>query len=124
MYRVAHKLPQIYTANHATFPIQIHKITVQISCNFWGTQYIKKKENQFGLVFSWRSNPRLHVCFCLFVFMSAYMVVVFYMYVCFFWQITPLLWTGCVFIGKKLFILIEIDIFWQLIVNRMRHGNF
>ena len=34
------KLPQIYTANHATFPIQIRKITVQISGNFWVTKYV------------------------------------------------------------------------------------
>ena len=33
-------LPQIYTANHSTFPIQIHKITVQIYGKFWVTQYI------------------------------------------------------------------------------------
>ena len=33
------KLPPIYTANHATFPIQIRKITVQICGNFWVTQY-------------------------------------------------------------------------------------
>ena len=39
LYWVPHKLPQKYTANHATFPIQIHKITVQICGNFWGTQY-------------------------------------------------------------------------------------
>ena len=32
------KLPQIYTENHATFPIQIRKITVQICGNFWVTQ--------------------------------------------------------------------------------------
>ena len=33
------KLPQIYTANHATFPIHIRKITVQIRGNFWVNQY-------------------------------------------------------------------------------------
>ena len=38
-YWVTHKLPQIYTANHATFPIQIRKITVQTCGNFWVTQY-------------------------------------------------------------------------------------
>ena len=42
IYWVPHKLPQIYTTNHATFPIQIHKITVQICGNFWGTQYNKQ----------------------------------------------------------------------------------
>ena len=36
---VTQKLPQIYTANHATFPIRIRKITVQICGNFWVTQY-------------------------------------------------------------------------------------
>ena len=29
LYWVTQKLPQIYTANHATFPIRIRKITVQ-----------------------------------------------------------------------------------------------
>ena len=37
---VTQKLPQIYTANHATFPIRIRKITVQICGNFWVTQYL------------------------------------------------------------------------------------
>ena len=36
---VTQKLPQIYTANHAIFPIRIRKITVQICGNFWVTQY-------------------------------------------------------------------------------------
>ena len=35
---VTQKLPQIYTSNHATFPIQIRKITVKIFGNFWVTQ--------------------------------------------------------------------------------------
>ena len=39
-YWVTQKLPQIYTANHATFPIRIRKITLQISGNFWVSQYI------------------------------------------------------------------------------------
>ena len=34
------KLPQIYTENHATFRIQIRKITVQICGNFWAPQYV------------------------------------------------------------------------------------
>ena len=33
IYWVVHKLPHIYTANQATFPIQIRKITVQICGN-------------------------------------------------------------------------------------------
>ena len=40
MYRAFHKLPQIYTANQATFPIQMYAFTVKICGNFWGTQYI------------------------------------------------------------------------------------
>ena len=40
MYWVTQKLPQIYTANHAIFPIRIRKITVQIFDNFWVTQYM------------------------------------------------------------------------------------
>ena len=39
-YWVTQKLPQIYTANHATFQIQIRKITAQICGNIWVTQYI------------------------------------------------------------------------------------
>ena len=42
IYWVTQKLLQIYTANHATFPIRIRKITAQICGNFWVTQYIKK----------------------------------------------------------------------------------
>ena len=34
------KLPRIYTANHATFPIRIRKITLQICGNFWVTEYV------------------------------------------------------------------------------------
>ena len=37
-YWETQKLPQIYTANHATFPIRIRKITVPICSNFWVTQ--------------------------------------------------------------------------------------
>ena len=37
-YWVTQKLPQIYTANYATFPIRIRKITVQICGNFWVIQ--------------------------------------------------------------------------------------
>ena len=37
-YWVTQKLPQIYTANYATFSIQIRKITVQICGNFWVIQ--------------------------------------------------------------------------------------
>ena len=40
IYWVTQKLPQIYTANHATFPIRMRKITVQICGNFWVTQLI------------------------------------------------------------------------------------
>ena len=35
------ELPQIYTANHATCPIKIRNITVQIYGNFWVTQQDK-----------------------------------------------------------------------------------
>ena len=44
IYWVTHKLPQIYTANHATFPIQIRKITVHICGKFWVTQYGRTPE--------------------------------------------------------------------------------
>ena len=37
-YWVTQKLPQMYAANHATFPKHIRKITVQIRGNFWVTQ--------------------------------------------------------------------------------------
>ena len=39
-YYVFHILPQIYTENHATFPIQMYAILVYICGNFWCTQYI------------------------------------------------------------------------------------
>ena len=42
-YWAFHILSQIYTENHATFPIQIDVITVQICGNFWGTQYVLDK---------------------------------------------------------------------------------
>ena len=42
------KLPQIYTANHATFPIRIRKLTVQICGNFWVTQYKAQKIIHFA----------------------------------------------------------------------------
>ena len=35
---VTQKLPQICTGNHATFPIRIRIITVQICGNLWVTQ--------------------------------------------------------------------------------------
>ena len=41
-YWVTQKLPQIYTANHTTFPILIRKITVQICGNFWVTEQVIK----------------------------------------------------------------------------------
>ena len=41
MYWVTQKLPQIYTANHATIPKRIREITAQICGNFWVTQYIR-----------------------------------------------------------------------------------
>ena len=34
---MAQKFPQIYSANHATFPIRIRTLTVQIFGNFWVT---------------------------------------------------------------------------------------
>ena len=37
-YCVTQKLPQTYTANHATFPIRKRKITVQICGKFRATQ--------------------------------------------------------------------------------------
>ena len=40
-YWVTQKLPQIYTAIYATFPIQIGKIIIQICGNFWGIQYMR-----------------------------------------------------------------------------------
>ena len=38
----------MYTENHATVPIQIHTITVQICGNFWGTQYMFEGVGQQG----------------------------------------------------------------------------
>ena len=39
-YRAFHKLTQIYTANHTTFPIRMYAITVQICGNFWSTKLV------------------------------------------------------------------------------------
>ena len=54
-YWVTQKLPQTNTANHATFPIRIRKITVQICGNFWVTQWFLKSMLNPG-VFS--QDPR------------------------------------------------------------------
>ena len=40
LYWVTQKLPQIYTANYANFPIRIRKIKVQNFVKFWVTQYL------------------------------------------------------------------------------------
>ena len=49
---MVHKLLQIYTANHSTFPIQILKITVQICGNFLVTQYfdLRYRNAFFGAI--------------------------------------------------------------------------
>ena len=51
-YWVTQKIPQIYTANHATSPIKIRKITVHICGNFWITQYYIKVYISLSLSFS------------------------------------------------------------------------
>ena len=43
IYWAFHILPQIYTENHATVPIQIDEVTVQVCGNFWGTQYLSRR---------------------------------------------------------------------------------
>ena len=48
---VTQKLPHIYTANQATFPIQIRKIAVQICDNLRVTQYAERKINGRGRKF-------------------------------------------------------------------------
>ena len=45
---VTQKLPQIYTANHATFPIRIRKMTVQICGNFWVTRNSRQRVADYG----------------------------------------------------------------------------
>ena len=52
------KLPQIYTANHTTFPIRLRKITVQICGNFWVTQY-NSNVHYSGLIYSLRQGERV-----------------------------------------------------------------
>ena len=42
---VFHILPQTYTANHATFPVQMNAITVKICGNFLDTKYTFKNLN-------------------------------------------------------------------------------
>ena len=46
IYGVFHILPQIYTANLATFPIHMYAITVQVCGNFGGTQYLPHVQTQ------------------------------------------------------------------------------
>ena len=53
-YWVTQKLPEIYTANHATFPIWIRNITVQICGNFWVTQYVSASITHQVLLVPWR----------------------------------------------------------------------
>ena len=61
MYWVTQKLPQMYNANHATFPIQISKITVQICGNFWVAQYHACVRNLTQAVFrSGSETPLLY----------------------------------------------------------------
>ena len=45
-------LRQIYTANHATFPIRKCKNTVQICGNFWVTQYIASHKIRYGELYA------------------------------------------------------------------------
>ena len=56
IYWVVHRLPQIYTANHATFPIQIRKITVKICGYFWVTQY-SRPDTEFDIRVDILSKP-------------------------------------------------------------------
>ena len=56
-----HKLPKIHTANHATIPIQKHKITVQICGNFWGAQYMIKRGYFLYLLLAKSTWPRRFV---------------------------------------------------------------
>ena len=49
-YWVTQKLPQIYSVNHATVPIKIRKIIVQICGNFLVTQYNVCVQETFSLL--------------------------------------------------------------------------
>ena len=60
-YWVTQQLPQIYTANHATFPIQICKITVQICGNFWVTQYVLRRGRQCNAT-TWNASTWYKYC--------------------------------------------------------------
>ena len=57
-YWLTQKLPPIYTANHATFPIHIRKITVQICGNLWVTQYNVGHPNP-PIFLQFHSNTRI-----------------------------------------------------------------
>ena len=65
-YWVTHKLPQLYTANHATFQIRLRKITVQICGNLLVIQYYvvlvtcrPHLISQFRYCLSKKSRPNL-----------------------------------------------------------------
>ena len=47
-YWAVHICSQTYTENHATFPIQIDEITVQICGNFWGSKYVQRENLIFN----------------------------------------------------------------------------
>ena len=49
------KLPQIYTANHANFPIRIRKITGHICGNFWVFLVTREREHR---IYSKRGRER------------------------------------------------------------------
>ena len=63
LYWVTQKLPQIYTANHATFPIEIRKITVQICGILWVTQYLDLHLS-LSLCLSFSSSPLGFIAYC------------------------------------------------------------
>ena len=55
-YSVTQKLPHTYTTNHATFPISIRKITVQICGNFWVTRYVSDSDLKITILNDFPGN--------------------------------------------------------------------
>ena len=62
VYWMVHKLSQIYTANHATFLIQISKIAVQFCGNFWVTHYYASVSQSCPYVLDVQLRP-VHLLF-------------------------------------------------------------
>ena len=81
IYLVTQKLPQIYIANYATFPIQIRKIAVHICGNFWVSIYSRVNKLPPTLYTEYFENISFHHSLSLSLsFPSSTSFILFYLY--------------------------------------------